>query len=113
MLTGHAILLVVDLVAPSVPSQTLGVLFLAEDQRFEAIAEERLILDKIADVESHFLVLAGAGGLEAEPLVVPFGVDVVLEDEVVGLYAVCPFAISIGPHQVPIFEVRLEHQTCS
>jgi hypothetical protein len=59
---------------------------LRKHEGFDAVAKHGLPLDEIDDVETNPVMLLGVVNLKVKPLVVSLRVNVILEDQVVGLY---------------------------
>lgn len=59
--------------------------FLWESQRFDAIAKHWFIFVEVYDIESDPIVSFGVVDFEIEPLVVAFGVCVILKNQIVSL----------------------------
>ena len=59
--------------------------FLWESQRFDAIAKHWFIFVEVYDIESDSVVGFGVVDFEVKPLVVAFGVCVILENQIVSL----------------------------
>lgn len=55
------------------------------------------------------MVFLGICYLEVEPLVVPFRVDVVLQNEVVGIDRVALILVLVHKKKIAAFEVRVEN----
>jgi len=105
-------LLIVDLAAIADPAQAALAALLGEGERLESIAEEGVLLDQVDDIELDPLVLLGVGDLEVEPLVVAAGVDIVLQNEVIGLEGVAVVVVGVGVEEVAALEVGVEDETC-
>ena len=87
VLPSKAILLVENLNAATMPAEPLPAPLLRIDQGLKPIAEERLLFGEVDDVEPYLLVLVTVAHPEVKPLVVPSGVDIVLQNQIVGVWA--------------------------
>lgn len=107
VLSSKAVLLVENLNAVPMPAEALPAPLFRIDQGLKPVAEERLLLGEVDDVEPHLLVLVAVPHPEVKPLVVPPGVDIVLQNQIVGVdayFGVAPESVQ----QVATFEVGVE-----
>jgi hypothetical protein len=110
MLSLDATFLIAYLLSIPDPSNSIPAIFLRVGEWLESIAEQGLLLDEVDDVDLDLLVLARVGDLEVEPLVVASRVDVVLQDEVVGIDRVALVVVFVDVEQVAALEVGVEDE---
>lgn len=103
-------LIIANLLSIPDPRDSILAILLGVGKRFESIAKERLLFDKIDDIDPNLLILACVGDLEVKPLIVSSCIDVVLKDEVVGVDNVLLIVVLVDIHQVATLEVGVKYQ---
>lgn len=77
----------------------------AKPNRPHSFLKERVLLDKVDEVESHTLSLFIPEG-EVKPLIISFSICIILQNKIILFYLT--FQALIGVHEVAAFEPRLE-----
>ena len=108
VLSFYVVLLVVYFRTISVPPQRR--LFLWKNKRFQTVAEERFFFSQVYYIQTNFLVFVCVSDFEVEPLVVPFGVYVVLQNEVVSLNAVLFVGFFEDEEEIATLKMGVENE---
>lgn len=103
-----AILLIAYLDSISMPINSIFTKFLRKDQRLQPITEQRLLLNQIHNIQFYLLILSSVCHLEVKPLVVPFSVYVVLQNQIVSLNRITTVSIPENAQQITTLKVRIE-----
>ena len=102
---------IVNFVAVSHPTYSILIIFLGKSKRLEPIAKQRLFFNQIYYIKFDSLILFGVSDFEIEPLIVSTSIDVILQNEVIGLKNVTWVIIIVSIEQIATLEMRVKDET--
>ena len=102
---------IVNFVAVSHPTYSILIIFLGKSKRLEPIAKQRLFFNQIYYIKFDSLILFGVSDFEIEPLIVSTSIDVILQNEVIGLKNVTLVIIIVSIEQIATLEMRVKDET--
>ncbi len=102
------ILLIAYFDSISMPINSIFTKFLRKHQRLQPITEQRFLLNQIHNIQFYLLILSSVCHLEVKPLIVPFSVYVVLQNQIVSLNRITTVSIPENAQQITTLKVRIE-----